>query len=80
MFRKPSFAVAVVSAILIIYCILINFEISLSIGYLIFGISPFLLIWLAYTIIRHGEYNGKELAEDEEWGYQDKNKEELGVF
>jgi len=80
MFRKPSFAVAVVSAILIIYCALINFEISFPFIYFIFGVSPFLLIWVAYTIIRYGKYDGKELAEDEEWGYQDKDKDELGVF
>jgi hypothetical protein len=79
MFRKPSFPVAVVSIILLIYCVLINFNVSLSLVYFIFSISPFLLIWVAYTIIRYGKYEGKELGENEEWGYQDKNKEDLDV-
>jgi len=37
-----------------------------------FSISPFLVVWMAYTIIRYGPYNGRELKEDEEYGYQDK--------
>jgi hypothetical protein len=35
---------------------------------------------MAYTILRFGTYNGKELTPDEEWGYQDKDRDELGVL
>jgi len=80
MIKKPLFAVAVVSAILIIYCVLINFGICSPVVYFIFSISPLLLGWLAYTIIRFGVYNGEEFNTDEEWGYQDKSKEELDVL
>src|SRR5678815_5965737 len=71
MIKKPFFAVAAVSVILLIYCILIGFNISLRIVYLIFGISPILLTWLVYTTIRFGKYKGKEFDTGEEWGYQD---------
>ena len=69
MVKKPSFAVATVSIILLIYCILINFNIALPVAYFIFSISPLLLVWVAYTIIRFGTYRGKEFNTDEEWGY-----------
>jgi len=58
MIKKPVFAVAVVSIVLVIYCILIGFNISLSVVYFIFSISPLLLAWLTYTIIRFGVYEG----------------------
>lgn len=80
MVQKPSFAVASVSIVLVVYCTLIGFDISLPFVYFIFTISPFLMVWLVYTIIRFGVYNGKEFRDDEEWGYQDKDKEELNIF
>jgi len=80
MIKKPLYVVVVVSIILLIYCILVGFNISLPVVYFIFSISPFLLAWLAYTVIRFGIYNGKEFQADEEWGYQDRNKEDTDVL
>ncbi len=80
MFRKPAFTVIIVSLILLIYCILINTNAPLSMVYFIFTFSPFLLAWLVYTIIRFGIYKGKELEDEEEWRYQDKCRDELGMF
>ena len=79
MFRKPIFAVSAVSTILLVYCVLLNINVPQSLCYFIFSISPFLLIWLAYTVLRFGIYEGKNLDE-EEWGYQDKSKDELWVL
>ena len=79
MFRKPIFAVIVVSIILLVYCVLLNTNAPPALSYFIFSISPLLLIWLAYTILRFGIYKGKNLDE-EEWGYQDKRKDELWVL
>jgi hypothetical protein len=80
MMRKPFFAVSIISTILLVYCILVGFNISLPVAFFIFSISPFLVAWLAYTIIRFGSYEGKEFAKDEEWGYQDKRKEDLDLL
>jgi len=80
MVKKPFFAVAVISIILLVYCIAINFGISVGVAYFIFSISPLLLAWLAYTIIRFGAYKGKELRSDEEWAYEDRNKEDLDIL
>jgi len=80
MFKKTSFVVTLVSIILLIYCLLINMNSPVGLAYFIFSISPFLILWMAYTIIRFGTYNGKEFDKNEEWGYQDKNKNNLGVL
>lgn len=80
MLRKPTFIVAIVSTILVIFCICINTDNLLGLGYSIFAISPVLLIWLAYTVIRFGVYKGKEFEENEEWGYQDKSRDEVWVL
>jgi len=80
MIRKPSFAVVVVTVILLVYCVFIGFHIFLPVAYLIFASSPLLIIWLMYTVIRLGVYHGRDLRADEEWGYQDKSKNELDVF
>jgi len=80
MIKKPFFAVAAVTVILLIYCILIGFNISLPVAYLIFGISPILITWLVYTIIRFGKYKGKEFGTGEEWGYQDRTKQDLDIL
>lgn len=78
MLRKPNIAVIVTSIILVIYCLLLGS--NSPIAYFIFTISPFLVLWMAYTVIRFGVFKAKELRENEEWGYADKDKEELGVL
>lgn len=52
------------------------FLVSLNLGYeqLSWGLylfSPLLLLYLFYSVIRHGHYSGRELEEGEEWGYED---------
>lgn len=69
-----------VTLYLIIYTLLHQSGASLKVLGTMFLASPFLVIWMAYTILKFGTYNGHELEENEEWGYQDKNKDELGVF
>ena len=55
------------------------FLVSLSTGYeplswFLFLFSPFLILYVAYSVIRYGKFTGKELEEDEEWGYEDWDK------
>ena len=45
-----------------------------------FLFSPLIVLWLVYTVIRHGRYTGRELDEQEEFGYQDREKDSLGMF
>jgi hypothetical protein len=71
--RKELIPVWVVSIILLVYSFLIVAGSSSPVISLIFFVSPFLMIWLVYNVIRHGEYKGPEFKENQEWGYADRD-------
>lgn len=79
MLRNDTFSVVFVTLYVFIYSVLLQFESTLSFAIGMLLISPFLIFWMVYTILKYGKYNGKGLGTDE-FGYQDKNKDELGVF
>lgn len=72
--------VILVSVLLVVYTILLKTGWLPVVTGILFFLSPFLVIWMVYRIIRYDKYTGRELNEEEEWGYADKNKEELNVF
>lgn len=72
MLRNSTFSIIAVTAYLLVYCVLLQIERTQSIAVLMFIISPAPLIWMVYTILKYGKYNGRELAENEEYGYQDR--------
>ncbi|MBI1780276.1 MAG: hypothetical protein HYR66_02760 [Sphingobacteriales bacterium] len=80
MLKKPAFAVLITTIAVVLYNILPQLTDSFTLAGIIFIASPFLMIWMVYTILRFGKYNGKELDDKEEWGYQDKKRDELGMF
>jgi multisubunit Na+/H+ antiporter MnhG subunit len=80
MFKKPVFTVSLTTLAVILYNVLPQFSINTTIIAFIFLISPFLMGWMVYTILRYGSYKGKELTDKEEWGYQDKQRDQLGLF
>ncbi|MCE3283683.1 MAG: hypothetical protein K0Q66_2420 [Chitinophagaceae bacterium] len=79
-FHNYKLATIFVSVYLLLYTVLHQAGASLKILGAMFLLSPFLVIWMVYTILRYAPYNGKELKEGEEWGYGDKNKDDLSVF
>jgi len=79
MMPKDVFSAVFVTAYLLIYCELLQFESTKGIAFLMLLFSPFLLLWMVYTVLKHGQYNGKELGK-EEFGYQDIDPEELKTF
>lgn len=80
MFRSSSFSVAATSLYLLVYLILLHVAVPLQLLLLMLTISPVLILWMVYTVLKHGVYTGRELEDDEEWGYEDRKKENLGVF
>lgn len=62
----------IVSSLLLVYCLLVFWGKASGFAAFIFTFSPLLVIWLVYSVIRHGEYKGRELESDEEFGYTDK--------
>lgn len=77
--RPDIQAVSIVTLILFIYIGLLRFESTRSIAIFLFLISPFLIVWMVYIVLRKGSYDGKELG-DEEFGYCDRDKNKMGVF
>lgn len=41
---------------------------------MIFIISPGLIIFMVYSVLKHGEFEGEELANGQEFGYLDRPK------
>ncbi len=63
--------VIIVSAFLLVYLIMEFFNRTPGITRLIFSLSPLLIVWLVYSVIRYGDKNSRKLKNDEEWGYAD---------
>jgi hypothetical protein len=70
--KNYKFSTAFVTLYLIVYTLLLQYEVSTRVALLMFSMSPFLVLWMVYTILKHAPFTGRELKENEEWGYQDK--------
>lgn len=66
---------------LLLYVLLLQLEDTPNISLILFFFSPLVLIALAYSIIRYGSYEGRELEDHEHWGYQDRpdKKSQLNI-
>jgi hypothetical protein len=72
-------SVLAVTAYLVLYCMMLQFEETRTYALLMLAFSPLLIIGMVYVVLKYGKYDGPELGE-EEFGYQDKNKDDLGIF
>ena len=77
--NRSSLSIVFSSAYLALFLIAINTGQSQFV-WPMFLLSPLVVAYMVYTVIRYGKYAGKELNEDEEWGYEDTPKEKLGMF
>jgi hypothetical protein len=75
--KRHQFATLFVSLYLLVYTVLFHAGASLQLLGCMFLVSPFLVVWMVYSVLKYGTYSGSELASDEEWGYQDKDSDEL---
>jgi fatty acid desaturase len=78
--KRETIPVITVTSLLLIYCLLIVARVAPLVILIIYVLSPFLITWMVYSIIRHGSFKAKELHKEEDWGYADTNKEDLGAF
>ncbi len=60
-----------VSVVLVVYLVMEFLNLSPAITHFTFSLSPLLIVWLVFSIIRYGDKNVRELKSDEEWGYAD---------
>jgi hypothetical protein len=80
MLKNPTIAVILVTCYLVIYYMLFHANASFEVLATMFIISPLLLVWMVVVVLKYGKYNGRELKEEEEWGYEDTPRDRLGTF
>ncbi|MCS6928864.1 MAG: hypothetical protein NZM43_05150 [Saprospiraceae bacterium] len=72
MSRSSNFSIGVTTLALILFAFLRHF-LSYSVAWLIFGLSPFLVIWMVVRILQDTSHLAEELDEGAEWGYADRS-------
>ncbi|RXK62310.1 hypothetical protein ESA94_04675 [Lacibacter luteus] len=72
MLKHTNYMVLLSSLYLLLFVLLIQFGLWINVIYLMFFFSPVVVFALAWSIVRHGKYNGKDFSEDQHWGYQDR--------
>jgi hypothetical protein len=75
---KPT--AIILTSYLIVYAVICDTGISVVVSSLMAVLSPFLLVCSVYFILKDNTIDYPELKKDEEWGYRDKAKEQLGTF
>ncbi|MGB6035636.1 MAG: hypothetical protein WBG42_05165 [Cryomorphaceae bacterium] len=70
--KQETIAVGGVSMILLLYTMFASTGILLNWVALIFAVSPVLIIWMVWVVLKYGEYNGEELEDEQEFGYMDR--------
>jgi hypothetical protein len=78
--KRYEISIAIATGYLLIYLILFAANAPLWMAFLLFCLSPIPVIWMSYQILTDAIYSGKDLDANEEFGYQDVNKNTLGFF
>lgn len=76
---KDILAVITATLYLVLYCIFLQFESTRIVALLMLGFAPLILTGMVLAVLILGKYTGRELGDDE-FGYSDKNNDDLGVF
>lgn len=71
--NRASFAVFFSSSYFLVFLVSLNIGFD-RLTWILFLFSPFLLLYLFYSVLRYGNFSGRELADDDEWGYEDWDK------
>jgi hypothetical protein len=69
--KKDIRAIILLSFYLLCYAVLLNFEVTYKIAFIMWMLSPLLIISTVIYVLKFGIYNGPELGE-KEFGYTDK--------
>ena len=77
--NRSTFAIIFSSLYLLLFLVAVQLGYS-TLTWILFLFSPLNILYLAYSVIRYGKYTGKELKENQEWGYEDRNRDEIGKW
>jgi len=70
-------AVIIMTAYLVIYLILFVLEAPQQLLSIFFILSPFLMVYTVYTVLKDRRFKYPELRAQEEWGYLDRPRETI---
>ncbi|MBL7981595.1 MAG: hypothetical protein JNL52_07260 [Flavobacteriales bacterium] len=70
--RTLPTAVHVVTGALLLNMLVAFIHLPVWVYFLLFAAAPFLMVWLAWTILRDKSVPMRELEDGAEWGYQDR--------
>jgi hypothetical protein len=65
-------SIVITTILLLLLTILTSVGILIPLAFLIFSISPIAVMTMVYLILKDKGFKGRELSENEEWAYQDK--------
>lgn len=77
--KTHHWAIAISTVYLIAYTVLVEVSASLLLLSVLFAGSSLLIVWVAVSILK-APYHGRELAANEEYGYCDRKKENMGLL
>lgn len=72
MLKRPYILAILLTCYLLAYVVMLQLNVLPNLTMIMFLLSPLLVLALAYSIIRYGNYDGNDLLENEHWGYQDR--------
>ena len=78
--RSAKAFIILTTSYLFVYAIVINLGVPPLMTVLLGFFWPFIFIWMIYCILKDDQHKYPELGERQEWGYRDKNRDELGLF
>ncbi|MEO5998224.1 MAG: hypothetical protein ABIN89_15870 [Chitinophagaceae bacterium] len=78
--KKSFWVTLIVTVYLVAYSIMSRAGVPENLLLALFTLWPILVGWMVITVLRDTSRPVQELKENEEWGYQDKDKNTLGTF
>ncbi|WP_028978273.1 hypothetical protein [Sporocytophaga myxococcoides] len=69
--KNYKLSVIFVTLYLFVFTALSRMDVELGIMLSLFSLSPFLVLWMVYSVLKYGKHSGKTLNE-REWGYEDR--------
>lgn len=72
--------VSILTIYLVCYVIVFASGYSLTLLAVMFLASPLLICWMVYRVLKDDSFKYPSLGGDQEWGYLDRSKGDLGLF
>ncbi len=71
--RPLPTAVHVVTGVLLVNMLAAALDLPMWVYFALFAATPFLMLWLVWTVLQDRSVPMRDLGGEEEWGYQDRS-------